>query len=611
MERKTTVERDSHLRFGIRVVGIVLAFLLLRGGIAGAQTPPRPLFLKSLVLNFDRRVNFPARRFRQQYQNRPYTPALLKEIRGKIAAQLEAEGYYFSRIAAEKTEIDSAEAAVYASLDVATGAPLQLDSVYVENPDSLPPALAGEVDEALAAVRGRTYTAALSQSLFRDVLSIFENNGYPLARLRTGNFAFRPGGDQENWALQLGLHLRPGDSVRVAYLRFPGQQNNLRPHLQRLLRFQAGEPFDAQRIEKYLRVLRRQEYLKNVQEPELALDREGNYFLNIRLEETPGTAFDGIIGYIPPPANDPSASGYFTGLINVGIRNLFGGGRKLQVFWQKQDRFSDEFRLAYREPFVAGLPFHAGVGMQRLVRDTTFIEWQYRLGVELPLSETLSAFADVSSRNVSPDSLASRQLRLPRTASVITETGIRWDVRDDLYNPRRGVALEMAFGLSRQENQGPAYLVAEDSLLPSVTLRKVRIEFSVFLPTFQRQVLSNHFHANLIESRGEVLRLTDQVWFGGATSVRGFREAQFFGRRVFWLNSEYRFLLGPQARFFVFSDNAYFERQSPESLKKWLSSYGLGLRLNAPLGIMQIDFGLERGAPFQEGKLHIRLINEF
>jgi outer membrane protein insertion porin family len=108
-----------------------------------------------------------------------------------------------------------------------------------------------------------------------------------------------------------------------------------------------------------------------------------------------------------------------------------------------------------------------------------------------------------------------------------------------------------------------------------------------------------------------VLRPPDQVWFGGARTVRGFREDQFFARRVAWLNTEYRLLLGPRTRFFVFTDNAFYSRDYPDKVDQWLTSYGLGLRLEGPLGIMQVDYGLEKGASFQEGKLHFRVINEF
>ncbi len=594
-------------------IGLLLFVLTALFSAAFAQSPQKALFLKSLQLNFDQRVSFPKYRFKQQYENRRYTPGLLKEIKTETLEMLKTAGYYFAEFAGETVDIDSSEQAINVQLNIKNGGVLRLNSLKFENDSdsSRLGVLWEDVTEITRDYLGKTYTSVISTALSRDILTIFENNGYPLARLHTETFDFQAAPDGTSWQLDLGLHIDPGDSVNIAYLKFPKQKNNLTPYLQRLLRFRPGQRFDANKIERYLHILRRQEFLKDVREPVLALDKNGKYFLSIDFEETPATALDGIVGYIPPPANDRTASGYFTGLVNIGIRNVFGGGRKLKVFWQKQDRFSDEFRVGYREPFVAGLPFHTEFAMERLVRDTTFIEWHYRMQFELPLSEALSAFVNFSSRNVSPDTLASRNLRLPRTESLITETGIRWDVRDNLLNPRKGVFLEMAFGLSKQNNTGPEYLIVEDSLKRSVTLQKMRADFSVFLPMFKHQALANHFHANLIENSGGVLRLPDQVWFGGATSVRGFREAQFFARRVFWLNSEYRFLLGPQARFFVFTDNAWFERQSPDNLKKWLTSYGLGLRLTSPLGIMQIDFGLERGAPFQEGKLHIRVINDF
>ena len=487
---------------------------------------------------------------------------------------------------------------------------LKLQTVEITNRDSISAELLAEIDDRVDDFIGEYYTEALVNTLFQSVVDVFENNGYPLARIRTEEFQFQES-DTDSWGLGLNLTISVGDSIQIAYLKFPKQKSNLSTFLQRLLRFKPGQHYDEKRVSQYRQILQRQEFIRDVQEPVLTLDKDGKYFLSIDFEETPSTALDGIIGYIPPPANDPDASGFFTGLMNIGVRNLFGGGRKLQIYWQKQDQFSDEFRLGYREPFIFGLPFHTQVGLYRLVRDTTFIEFQYNLNFEFPISSVLSLYVDIASRDVSPDSLASRQLRLPITGSLVTETGMRWDLRDDRLNPRSGLYLDILFGLNRQENKGPDYLLVEDSLRSSETLQRMRADFSFFIPTLRRQVFANKFHFEFRENIGGELRLSDQVWFGGATTVRGFRESQFFARRVFWSNTEYRFLLNPQSRFFVFMDNVFYSRQSPDFVEQWLTSYGLGLRLTGPLGIMQVDFGLEKGTPFREGKLHFRIINEF
>ena len=577
---------------------------------AQPQVTGERFFLEKLDIKFEPKVRFPVKKYRTQYVNRIYQAGLLKEISAGVLAELKDQGYYFARLDSQAVKVDSTFRAVQATLFFQPGKPLQLSRVAITFADTIDGAIREELEAIGAQYPGRAYTHALSSGLFREIVAVMENHGFPLARVSTAGFEFydRPEGP---WQLDLTLQVHSGDSIRLAYLRFPRQRTNLTAYLQRLLRFRPGQTYREKRIARYLQILRRQEFIKSVTSPTLARDAEGRYFLNIEFEETPATAFDGIIGYIPPPASDPEASGYFTGLVNIGIRNLFGGGRKMLVFWQKPDEFSDEFRVAYREPFLLGLPFHSEVGMNRLVRDTTYIAWQYHLRFELPLSDALSAFLDLSNRNVVPDSLASRTLRLPRTESITTETGIRWDIRDETQNPRRGVLLEIAFSLSSQKNLGPEYLLREDSLRREATIQRMRSDLSVFVPTFKRQALANHLHMEFIENRGDVLRSPDQAWFGGATTVRGYREGQFFARRVFWLNSEYRFLLSPEARFFFFSDNAFYSREFPDKVDQWLSSYGLGLRFGGPLGIVQLDYGLERGAPFREGKLHFRLINEF
>lgn len=605
---------DARRKAGARSLlsrGIIFSLLSLP-----LLAQPR-IVLKELEIRFDAKTTLSAKTYRNQYQDRLYTPQLPAEIKTRLLEDLKKSGYFFAEVDSNSIRVDSTRSAAFLYLGVAIGKRLRLNTVNLQNADSLSPAMRRKISERCEEYRGRYYTEVLANYLFEEILGILENSGYPLARVRTGEFEFSesPANTESTrhseWLLDLSLEVLPGDSVQVAYLRFPRQKTNLTPYLQRLLRFAPGQRYEERRVSRYVQTLRRQEFVKQVQEPVLAKDKESQYFLNIEFEETPSVTFDGIIGYIPPPANQAEAKGYFTGLINIGVRNLLGGGRKLQVFWQKQDRLSDEFRLAYREPFLFGLPFHTQVGMNRLVRDTTYIEWKYQANFEFPINEALSAFVSAASRNVAPDSLASRQLRLPQTESLVTETGIRWDLRDDLQNPHKGLELLVAFSLNRQKNKGPDYLLSEDSLKKSLTQQRARATFDLFIPTFKRQLLANRFHAELVESRGEVLRPPDQVWFGGATTVRGFREAQFFAKRVVWANTEYRFILAPRARFFVFSDNAYFMRDYPDKINQWLNSYGLGLRFEGPLGIFQLDYGLEKGAPFREGKLHFRLINEF
>lgn len=583
-----------------------MAFLFFCVGLVSAQDL---IYVRGIKVQFDPTTPLSTASFQKPYQNRVYTPELIQEIRTSFDQFMKSNGYYFSHVDTIMAEVDPRNRRADIIVRSVPGKPLVLDRVSIVNADSLSGEQLKNVDAISENHTNKLYTAALTSGLYEKILQYFENNGYPLARIHTEGFRFSED-EKTEMRMELQLRIEKGDSVNVEYLRFPDGADKANTYLARLLRFKPGMGYNQQRIDRYSQILGRQDFIKSVSKPALMIDAEGNYFVDVSYQEAPSTTLDGIVGYIPPPVNSEE-DGYFTGLVNMGIRNLFGTGRKLLIFWQKQDRFSDEFRLAYREPFVLGLPFHTDLGLYRLVRDTTYIEWKYDARFELPLNEFLSAYLKLTSRQVAPDSLASSQLRLPETKSVFTETGIEWDLRDQVQNPRKGIHLQVSVSLGRQENVGPPYLIEEDSLQEKVTIQKAAANLEVFIPTFRRQVFANRIHAEGISASGDILRLPDMIWFGGATSLRGYREAQFFGERVAWLNTEYRFLLGPQSRFFFFVDNGYFLRKLPVHQEKWLTGYGLGLRFTAPLGILQVDFGMEKGTPFREGKIHFRLINEF
>jgi outer membrane protein assembly factor BamA len=583
-----------------------LALLLFYGGLASAQNL---IYINNMKVHFDPSISLSTVPFQKQFKNRVYRPKVMDEIPSSFQNFMKSNGYYFSKIDSIQSKIDKKRHRIDITIYSISGEPLHLENISITNKNSLSSRQIAAIAEISNFYSGKIYNSALTKSLYEKILNYFENNAYPLARIQTQGFTFLDSNRSE-MLIELQLAIDKGDSVTIEYLRFPNGTNKSDTYISKLLRFKSGIPYQQNRISRYPQILLRQDFIKSVKEPVLMIDQKRNYLIDIRYEESPSTSLDGIVGYIPPPTNSEQ-EGYFTGLVNIGIRNLFGTGRKLLIFWQKQDQYSDEFRLAYREPFVFGLPFHTDFGLNRLVRDTTYIDWKYDIKFELPLNESLSAYLKLTSRQVVPDSLASSSLRLPETKSFFTESGIQWDLRDNIQNPQEGIRLDVSFSLGQQKNVGPQYLIVEDSLPKNVTIQKASADFRLFIPTFTQQVISNHIHGEGVATSGDILRQPDLIWFGGATSLRGFREAQFIGERVAWTNSEYRFLLGPQSRFFFFIDNGYVYRKLPVEEEKWLTGYGLGLRFTSPLGVLQVDFGLAKGTPFREGKIHFHLINEF
>lgn len=596
-------------------IEILLLCLLVWFAVASSvfpqsAAPAKLVALQEVKIHFTPRVaslklRNPAKAFRLQR----LTPALVKKIRENVLRQLQATGFYLAAIDSTREE-ETGQGRGVLHLFISPGVQFLLGETTLHFPDSLQEQFLPGLKEASQPYVKKPYSVDSQKQLLNSLVSVFENSGYPLCKIRTGGFTIDSLNERQK-LVHLRLDILPGPLVRLQGIRLPLKLRNTADYLSRTLRFRRGEMYREKRIRRYRQILKRLDFVKEAELPQVILGRDRSYYLYLDFKETPVTSFDGIVGYVPPPANVLNQNGYFTGLVNLGLLNVLGTGRRLDIHWQKPDRFSEEFRVKYREPFVLGLPFHSGLEMHRMVRDTTYIEWEYALNFEFPLNENLTGLFRFYNRQVFPDSLASAVLRLPRTRAVHTEMGIRWDSRDDRLNPQRGLLFSLNFDYGTQRNVGPEYLLKEDSLVSKTRVTRLTGQLHFLLQFWKRQVLSLDFHTVFIGFQNQPVRLPDMFWFGGATTIRGYREQQFFAPRVGWLNTEYRFSLGPRSNFFVFTDVGYYSRQVPDKKEELVTGYGVGVRFPAPLGMLQVDYGLAKGLTFREGKIHFRVVNAF
>jgi outer membrane protein assembly factor BamA len=126
--------------------------------------------------------------------------------------------------------------------------------------------------------------------------------------------------------------------------------------------------------------------------------------------------------------------------------------------------------------------------------------------------------------------------------------------------------------------------------------------------------LALSFHGRRISSSEKFIPIPDQYRLGGTRSLRGYREDQFRGSTIAWSNMEYRYILGPRSRAFVFCDVGYYHAENSNGVSEDLKiGYGFGVRLETGLGIMGIDYGLAYGEKtgLMSGLLHVGLVNEF
>ena len=439
---------------------------------------------------------------------------------------------------------------------------------------------------------------------------LYAEKGFPFVESTISDVNIKK--TEKSYVVDLTFEIKSGKVAEISKFILTGNKITKDDVIIREIDMKPGDKYRQDVVEKIPYTLNKLGYFKQVDTPQFTITKEKEFALLINVEEGNTTTFDGIVGYIPDDPLSKKNEGYFTGLLNASFRNLFGTGRKFEIFWEKPDKFSDQFKLYYEEPWIFNLPLNVGVGLERLVRDTTYIERSYFTNSSIKITRDLKSIFSLYQKATIPDSAASRDLRLARNITNTVEFGIEYDTRDYPINPRSGIFYTTKYSYGQKQNTGPSYLISEDDLVENEELQKVQVDLAFFQPTISNQLLYFHLYGSQIKSNENQLQITDHTWFGGARSLRGYRENQFHGSVVSWLNLEYRFLIGRNSRIFVFNDWGFYHYKDKEGKKEnILPGYGLGIRFDTALGVMGVDFGLGKNDSFSNGKIHFGIENSF
>jgi outer membrane protein insertion porin family len=534
-------------------------------------------------------------------------PADFETMFRRVLGNLQTRGFYFAQIDSitrdDSARLNTVEARVYlssnAKVQFAPVVKITDSTAYFAVSRENPNVWRGKIDEA-----------KLQQRL-TERLEAFAKRGYPLAYFYIDSVVMATNEAHEAMAI-IHLQFDPGPAVRIDSIAVRGNKLTKRAVLVRELPVLAGELFNFDKVQSVPERLMRLGYLQSVAPPQLALDARGRYLLDIAIVEGNSNWLNGVAGYNP---GEGTQKGFVSGLIDVKFGNLLGTGRQINARWEKRSRETQELALRYREPWVLGYPVHLAGGFQQLIQDTTYVERRWEFAAELPLGQNFTASGHVAKESISPDSLARLRFNLPRSSVTSVGATLRYDSTDDPINPRRGVFYTTTVETGRKTTDQVIGVEGK-----KFSRDKILVDLHWLLPTFGQQVLSLALHGRQVKSNAppEIL-VTDQFRFGGATTLRGYREEQFRGSRVAWSNVEYRYLLSRRTRAFLFFDAGYYSgfeyvnTVSPQlnQVENNVYAWGLGARIDTPLGIVGVDYGLGEGDALTNGKVHVSLVNSF
>lgn len=443
-----------------------------------------------------------------------------------------------------------------------------------------------------------------------EVLSFYELQGLPFAKASISDMSVYD--DAGNKKLEIGITIDENSTIEIDEVRIKGNDVTDDDVILRELKLKKNKHITSDELEDMQDRLEKLNIFKEVKMPKVytikGKDRSG---LLIEVVEGNNSTFDGIIGYVPPAETEED--GYFTGLVNLSFRNLFGTGRKIEARWQQEVRETQELEFSYYEPYIFSYPVNVGLGFLQRIQDTTYTRRNVDLRGEYLLSEQFTVTGIFGYDRIVPADNANSNFIIADSRTLVSGIEIRFDNRNDVYFPTSGQLYKTSYlygdkAIFNLEQLGPL------GFKDSYSIQKYSINLDNYFSFFKRTALLVRAFGG--EVRGDRLEDSDLFRIGGLRTVRGYREEQFLAARVAYSNLEMRLAVSRRNYFLAFYDFGYFERPADEinnfpEQNEFIYGYGLGVTIETALGQIGVSYALGKGDGLLDGKIHFGLVNDF
>jgi len=362
---------------------------------------------------------------------------------------------------------------------------------------------------------------------------------------------------------------------------------------------------DLGRLQESTQRLRRSGLFAAVDEPLVYRAGAGGTELGVLLrvvEASRRNAFFGSVGVAQDPRD---GNAYLSGAVDLQLRNIWGTGRDLALAWKRDALAGSNLGVAYRERFLFGWRLDFNLDLAQTVRDSTYTFQTAAAAVVLPLNayvglELGSAF-DRSVFHVGREG-DSHRLR--------GRLGLLFETLASAGDRRPHGRVEVRAEYARKSN---SFTLAgtEDRSRHQQTLWSGLFEGG--WPLGLRHELGVRGTWHILDSEEAEIVDSELFYFGGARTVRGYREDQFRGDQVLYGGVEYRYGDPRGAQVYVFVDAGGLRRKQPSGgfLREEHVGYGLGLRGQVATGVFDLAFAVGEDRSLSGAKLHVSLLQRF
>ncbi|MCK9419881.1 MAG: outer membrane protein assembly factor BamA [Nitrospirae bacterium] len=540
----------------------------------------------------------------------PFREDLLDEDVEHLRDRYLADGY-LSAAVDQKTVRSGDKNAAEVSIEIIEGPQTRTGSVSFDGNTAFTEA---ELQKATFLKQGAPFNERLMDEDKYRLLMLYANKAYLYARVDVEK-------SPHDGTVDVRYRITEDLPVSIGKIILRGNIRTKDEVIMRELLVKPGDPYDygtiltsQQRIYHfgYFRVARF--------DPVHPGEKEYRIDMLFTVEERPAGAVEFGVGY--------GDLDRLRGFVEVSHRNLWGTARYTSLRFEQSDILKRAI-FNFQQPWFLGRKLENKFSLlwsdsEKLNSDTREVYYKTRktvasFGVEKTYKKLKPSltyqFENVVNYSVKPEA----QLTPEDSGRVLVSSlspALIWDLRDDVFNPRRGAL----YGIVLKE--------ALRELWSEADFSKLTVQGSWFLP-IDTSVLALSARAGMAWPFRDTVEvpLHERFYVGGSTTVRGFRQDAIGpsvldvngdlipqgGSSMVVLNLELRVNPGEGFGVVVFTDAGNVWPGQEINGKDIRSSFGMGLRYGTPVGPLRVDYGqkIHRLPGESPGELHFNIGNTF
>jgi len=306
-----------------------------------------------------------------------------------------------------------------------------------------------------------------------------------------------------------------------------------------------------------------------------------------------------------------------SGQVDLDLPDMAGSGRGLRVGWRDDGVRTSRFGFSYLEPLIFGTPLDMGLALDNEVDRLSYTRFRLDNVWRLPVVALWGIELGVGWDRVTYPIGA-----LERTSRVRARGAVSHHRGDRSRSGWEGLfAIESAWRSASQRLDEEADPGTVNQLAEAVTQRIFEVDAAGELILSGTLAVAGRASFRQLTGGGPDVPLSEQFRFGGAATLRGYRENEFHGSQAAWGGAELRIGRPMGSRLYTFYDLGYFEFSVPDPLdptglellvnRGWPRGYGLGLLARTRAGDISLAIGFPGTVDFDQAKLHVTLLETF